>query len=52
MDAQHSLDRIAGLTSLVRGLARHAVEAPDPVEGPEDLLIALLEAYVDDSADP
>ena len=40
MDAQHSLARIAGLTALVQGLARYAVEVPDRADLPDDLLLA------------
>lgn len=38
MDAQTSLPRIAGLTALVQGIARHAVDAPDPEELSDDVL--------------
>ncbi|WP_370615227.1 carboxylate-amine ligase [Mumia qirimensis] len=40
MDAQSSLDRIAGLTALVQGLARHAVEAPDLHDLPDEAVLA------------
>jgi glutamate---cysteine ligase / carboxylate-amine ligase len=40
MDAQHSLARIAGLTALVQGLAKNAIEAPDPDDLPEDVVAA------------
>ena len=40
MDAQHSLARVAGLTALVQGLARYAVEVPDRTDLPEDTLLA------------
>ena len=38
MDAQTSLSRVAGLTALVQGIARHAVEAPDPEELSDDVI--------------
>ena len=38
MDAQTSLSRIAGLTALAQGIARHAVEAPDPEELSDDVI--------------
>lgn len=37
MDAQASLSRVAGLTALVQGIARHAVESPDDVELSDDV---------------
>lgn len=37
MDAQPSLSRVAGLTALVQGIARRAVEAPDPEELSDDV---------------
>ena len=40
MDAQHSLARVAGLTALVQGIARHAVEVPDRADLPDDVLLA------------
>lgn len=40
MDAQHSVARVAGLTALVQGLARHAVEVPDLDDLPDDVLTA------------
>jgi carboxylate-amine ligase len=40
MDAQHSLARAAGLTALVQGVARHAVENPDLVDLPDDAVTA------------
>ena len=40
MDAQPSLARIAGLTALVQGLARHAAEVPDRDDLPDDVLVA------------
>lgn len=40
MDSQWSLARIAGLTTLVQGLARHAVEAPTGVDVPDAVLRA------------
>lgn len=39
MDAQWSLDRVAGLTALVQGLARHAVEEPDTEDLPEAVVV-------------
>ncbi|PVG81559.1 hypothetical protein DDE18_16240 [Nocardioides gansuensis] len=39
MDAQHSLDRAAGLTALVQGLARHAVEVPATVDLPHEVVV-------------
>ena len=38
MDAQPSLARVAGLTALVQGIARHAVEAPARDELSDDVL--------------
>jgi len=38
MDSQWSLERIAGLTTLVQGLARHAVEAPSTPDVPTEVL--------------
>jgi glutamate---cysteine ligase / carboxylate-amine ligase len=38
MDALHSVVRAAGLTALVQGLARHAVEAPDIDDLPDDIV--------------
>jgi carboxylate-amine ligase len=38
MDAQPSLDRVAGLTALIQGLARHAVESPETVDLPVEVL--------------
>jgi carboxylate-amine ligase len=38
MDAQTSVSRIAALTALVQGIARHAVEAPDPDELSDDVI--------------
>lgn len=38
MDAQPSLDAVAGLTALVQGLARHAVERPCVVDMPSAVL--------------
>lgn len=38
MDAQTSLSRVAGLTALVQGIARRAVEAPDPVQLSDDVI--------------
>jgi carboxylate-amine ligase len=38
MDAQTSLSRIAGLTALVQGIARHAVEAPDAQDLSDDII--------------
>lgn len=38
MDAQPSLHRVAGLTALIQGLARHAVEAPETVDLPVEVL--------------
>jgi carboxylate-amine ligase len=38
MDAVASLAVVAGLTALVQGIARRAVEAPDPVDLPDDVL--------------
>lgn len=40
MDAQHSLAAIAGLTALIQGLARHAVEVPDIDDLPDDVAAA------------
>ncbi len=40
MDAQSSLARAAGLTALVQGLARHAVEFPDPDDLPDEVVLA------------
>jgi carboxylate-amine ligase len=40
MDAQHSVVRAAGLTALVQGVARHAVEAPDPGDLPDEAVLA------------
>ncbi|MGH1561554.1 carboxylate-amine ligase [Mumia sp. DW29H23] len=40
MDAQSSLERAAGLTALVQGLARHAVEAPDNDDLPDEVVLA------------
>jgi carboxylate-amine ligase len=40
MDAQHSISRAAGLTALVQGVARHAVEAPDTHDLPDEVVIA------------
>ncbi|MBW9207139.1 YbdK family carboxylate-amine ligase [Mumia sp. zg.B17] len=40
MDAQSSLARAAGLTALVQGLARHAVESPDLQDLPDEVVIA------------
>ena len=40
MDAQPSLERAAGLAALVQGLARHAVEVPDRVDLPDDVVLA------------
>lgn len=38
MDAQPSLDRVAGLTALIQGLARHAVESPETADLPVEVL--------------
>ncbi len=38
MDAVPSLSVVAGLTALVQGIARHAVESPDPVDLTDDVL--------------
>jgi carboxylate-amine ligase len=38
MDAQPSLARVAGLTALVQGMARRAVEAPDPDDLSDDVV--------------
>jgi carboxylate-amine ligase len=38
MDAVPSLDVVAGLTALVQGIVRRAVEAPDPVDLSDDVL--------------
>jgi len=38
MDAQTSLARVAGLTALVQGIARHAVMTPDPEELSDDVI--------------
>ncbi len=38
MDAVPSLSAVAGLTALVQGIARRAVEAPDPVDLSDDVL--------------
>lgn len=38
MDAVASLAVVAGLTALVQGIARRAVEAPDPADLPDDVL--------------
>jgi len=38
MDAQASLARIAGLTALVQGIARHTVDSPDPAELSDDVI--------------
>jgi glutamate---cysteine ligase / carboxylate-amine ligase len=40
MDAQHSVARAAGLAALVQGVARHAVEVPDPSDLPDDAVLA------------
>ena len=40
MDAQPSLARAAGLTALVQGLARRAVEHPDLDDLPDDVVVA------------
>jgi len=40
MDAQSSLARAAGLTALVQGLARHAVESADPQDLPDEVVLA------------
>jgi glutamate---cysteine ligase / carboxylate-amine ligase len=40
MDTQPSLSRVAGLTALVQGLARHTVEVPDAHDLPDDVLAA------------
>ena len=40
MDAQPSLVRAAGLAALVQGLARHAVEVPDRLDLPDDVVLA------------
>ena len=39
MDAQPSLARVAGLTALVQGLARHLVETPDEDDLPAEVLL-------------
>ncbi|MEZ0580298.1 YbdK family carboxylate-amine ligase [Nocardioides sp. MH1] len=39
MDAQHSLATVAGLAALVQGVARCAVEDPDPDDLPEEYLL-------------
>lgn len=38
MDTQTSLSRVAGLTALVQGIARRAVEAPDPLQLSDDIV--------------
>jgi carboxylate-amine ligase len=38
MDAQTSLSRVAGLTALAQGIARHAVEEPDPGDLSDDVI--------------
>jgi carboxylate-amine ligase len=38
MDAVPSLSAVAGLTALVQGIARRAVESPDPVDLSDDVL--------------
>ena len=38
MDAVPSLSAVAGLTALVQGIARRAVQAPDPVDLSDDVL--------------
>jgi glutamate---cysteine ligase / carboxylate-amine ligase len=40
MDAQPSLTRVAGLTAMVQGMARHLVDTPDHVDLPDDVLAA------------
>jgi gamma-glutamyl:cysteine ligase YbdK (ATP-grasp superfamily) len=40
MDAQPSIVRAAGLAALVQGLALYAVEAPDRVDLPDDVVLA------------
>ena len=40
MDAQPSVERAAGLAALVQGLARHAVEAPEADDLPDDAVLA------------
>lgn len=40
MDAQTSLARAAGLTALVQGLARYAVEVPDIDDLPDEVVLA------------
>jgi glutamate---cysteine ligase / carboxylate-amine ligase len=52
MDAQPSLARVAGLTALVQGIARRAVEAPDPEDLADDVVAINDQRAARDGLDP